>query len=85
MSPKKTIRVLVVKDPAGHVTAIGVPAAKFAGKIGLHPPEGGTVETIHVPMRSKSLTAPLDPKMVEELLATGRLTTTGRPARSKRP
>jgi len=83
MSPKKT-RVLIAKDPAGNVTAIGVPNAKFANKIGLHPLAGGIVETIEVAGKSKRETTPLDPKIVDELVATGRLTTTGRPARSKR-
>ena len=82
MSPKKTRRVLVVKDPAGHVTAIGVPNAKFA-QIRLHPPSGGTVEEIEIVARAKQETAPLDQKMVEELLQTGRLTS-GRTARHKR-
>jgi hypothetical protein len=78
MSPKKTTRVLVTKDSAGNVTAIGVPAAKFARKIKLHPPSGGTVEEIDVAMSSKRETAPLDPKLVEELLETGRLKTRAR-------
>jgi hypothetical protein len=80
----KKLRVLIAKDPAGNVTAIGVPNPKFANKIGLHAPTGGTVETIDVAARSKRETARLDEKMVEELLATGRLTAPSRPPRSKR-
>jgi putative glycolipid-binding protein len=45
--------VLVAKDSAGNVTAIGVPAASFAKKIGLRPPNGGTVEAIDVALSSK--------------------------------
>jgi hypothetical protein len=82
MSPKNTRRVLVAKDAAGNVTAIGVPNAKFA-KIRLHPPSGGTVEEIEIAARAKQETAPLDQQMVEELTETGRLTI-GRTARPKR-
>jgi len=73
VTSKKKLRVFVAKDAAGNVTAIGVPNPKFANKIGLHPSDGGTVETIDVPAKSKRESAPLEPRMVEELLKTGRL------------
>ena len=73
MTSKKKLRVLVAKNSAGNITAIGVPNPKFANKIGLHPPDGGTVQTIDVPAKSKLDSAPLEPRMVEELLKTGRL------------
>ena len=84
MTFKKKLRVLVAKDPAGKITAIAVPNPKFANKIGLHPPGGGTVQTIEVAAKWKRDTPPLDPEKVEELLATGRLTPPRQPARSKR-
>jgi hypothetical protein len=70
---KKTLRILVAKDKTGQVTAIGVAAANLGNTIRLKPPEGGTVEEIKVPRRSKIDTAPLTPKMVEEILKSGQL------------
>ena len=70
---KKTLRILVAKDKTGQITAIGVPASNLGNTIGLHPPEGGTIEEIEVPRQSKIDTAPLTPEMVEEILKSGRL------------
>ena len=84
MTSKKKIRILIAKDPAGNVTAIGVPAPEFAGTIGLHPSTGGTVDIITVAARSKTKTSPLEPTMIEELLESGRLKTQAPTTRSKR-
>ena len=84
MTSKNRLRVLVAKDPACKITAIRVPNPKFANKIGLHPPGGGTVQTIEVAAKRKRDTPPLDTEKVEELLATGQLASPKQPARSKR-
>jgi hypothetical protein len=77
-------QILIVKTREGKVVSVGVPAPKFAKSISLRPPEGGSVEAVDSPFKSKPGKRHLDVEVVKELLETGTLGENKRPAGRRR-